>query len=132
MLKTSEFIIPFICKHLLIFHASSSYKSHKRTNPDKWGVPHTPTPTPTPIPIPSHNPIPDQIHSLKLKIQIAGIRAITDAFIVGGISFFSSVIALGYPKVILSLDITLFSSVTMAALAFFNEMKNEFDREKNM
>ena len=64
------------------------------------------------------------IHSLKCKFQIAAIRAGLDSFIVGGISFFASLIAIGYDDFSLNLKLSFISSVSMAGLCFFNELKN--------
>jgi len=62
--------------------------------------------------------------SIRCKFQIAAIRAGLDSFIVGGISFFASLIAIGYDDFALNLRLSFISSFAMAGLCFFNELKN--------
>ncbi len=69
---------------------------------------------------PSRN---DMIHSLRLRLEVASARAVVDSFIVGGISFFASLIALGHADILINFKISCFSSFTMAGLTFFNELK---------
>jgi Na+-driven multidrug efflux pump len=65
------------------------------------------------------------IHDLSTKIRLAVAIALVDSFIVGGISFFSSMLALGYGDIILNIQIALFSSLTMGGLTFFGELKKQ-------
>lgn len=68
----------------------------------------------------------EKVVSIRTKFQIAAVNAVMDAFIVGGISFFASLAALGYSNLLVNIEVCLYSSVTMAGLAFFNDMKQQF------
>lgn len=63
------------------------------------------------------------LKSLRTRLEIAFARAAVDGLIVSGISFFASLIALGYGDLALNIRISFFASVTMGGLSFFSEMK---------
>lgn len=58
------------------------------------------------------------------KIKKAVIYSLIDTIIVGGIAFFSSMIAIGYDDLLVNIKIAFISSVVTAGLAFFTEMKS--------
>jgi len=94
MLRLSESLVPLIIQRLIIAQIVSSKSGRSEV-----------------------------IHSLRLKLEIAAARAAVDSFIVGGISFFASLVALGYQTPLINIKLSLFSAFTMAGLAFFNELK---------
>jgi hypothetical protein len=61
------------------------------------------------------------IHIDKLKYIL--LRSFIDAFVVGGISFFSSMIALGYDDILLNIKLAIVSSVITSGLTLFTELK---------
>ncbi len=61
------------------------------------------------------------IHLDKLKYIL--LRSFIDSIIVGGISFFSSIVALGYSDILLNLKLATISSIVMSGLTFFTELK---------
>jgi len=72
-------------------------------------------------------------HEIKKTVtnfKIAVVRAGADAFVVGGIAFFGSLIALGFSDMLDSLKISFISSITTAGLAFFNEVREQLKSKK--
>ncbi len=67
----------------------------------------------------------EALHTLRLRLEVAAARAAVDAFIVGGISFFASLGALGFENLMLNIKLSTFSACTMCGLAFFNELKSQ-------
>jgi len=61
------------------------------------------------------------IHINRLKYIL--LRSSIDAFIVGGISFFSSMIVLGYDNILLNIKVAAISSTVTSGLTFFTELK---------
>lgn len=96
MLRLSDSLTVFVVQHLIIARVSS-------------------------------NPVrkTDALRTMRLRLEVASVKALADAFIVGGISFFASLAALGYGDLIVNIRISLFSSITMAGLAFFNELRSK-------
>lgn len=65
------------------------------------------------------------------KCKRAALRSAIDTVIVGGISFFSSLVAVGYVNLLVSIKIAFISSVVTAGLTFFTEMRNEINKIDN-
>lgn len=57
------------------------------------------------------------------KLKYILLRSFIDAIIVGGISFFSSMIALGYSDILLNIKISVVSSIVTSGLTLFTELK---------
>ncbi len=72
----------------------------------------------------------NEIKKTVTNLKIAMVRAGADAFVVGGIAFFGSLIALGFSDVLDSVKISFVSSLTTAGLAFFNEMREQLKSKK--
>ncbi len=53
------------------------------------------------------------------------LRTLLDAFTVGGITFFSTMLGLGYANLIENCKIALISAVMMGGLSFFTELKRK-------
>ena len=100
MLRLSESITPLIIQRLIIVQVSSGKASKTEI-----------------------------LHNLRLRLEIAAARAIIDALIVAGISFFASLAALGYGDLALNVRLSFFSAVTIAGLTFFNELKIQMSRK---
>uniref|UniRef100_A0A6M3LDX6 Uncharacterized protein n=1 Tax=viral metagenome TaxID=1070528 RepID=A0A6M3LDX6_9ZZZZ len=100
MLRITESLVPIVINHLVLIQVSN-WKS-RRT---------------------------EELRSLKMKLEIAIVRAIIDSFIVGGISFFASLVALGTVDISVNIEMCFLSATTMAGLAFFNEMKSQMGRK---
>lgn len=58
------------------------------------------------------------------RVKKAAIYSMIDTIIVGGIAFFSSMIAIGYDDLFINTKIAFISSIVTAGLAFFTEMKS--------
>jgi len=65
------------------------------------------------------------LHDFGTKVRIAVAVALVDSFIVGGIAFFSSMMALGYVDILMNIKISFFSSAVMGGMTFFNELKKQ-------
>jgi len=57
------------------------------------------------------------------KLKYILLRSFIDAIVVGGISFFSSMIALGYSDILLNIKISVVSSIVTSGLTLFTELK---------
>ena len=57
------------------------------------------------------------------KFKYILLRSFIDAIVVGGISFFSSMIALGYSDILLNIKISVVSSIVTSGLTLFTELK---------
>ena len=64
------------------------------------------------------------------NIGIIISRALLDSFIVGGITFFSTMLGLGYVNLFENFKIALISSIMTGGLSFFTELKREAKRVK--
>jgi hypothetical protein len=69
------------------------------------------------------------LHDFGTKVRIATAISMVDASLVLGVSFFSSLIALGYDNLLLNIKISLFSAFTIASLCFFTEMKKQLSNK---
>lgn len=94
MLCLSESLIPLIIQRLIIAQVSSS-----------------------------GGRMSEAFRTLKLRFEVATSRAIVDSFIVGGITFFSSMIAIGYGDIMVNIKISLSSSIMLGGLTFFNSLR---------
>lgn len=72
----------------------------------------------------------NEIRKTVTNVKIAMVKAGADAFVVGGIAFFGSLIALGFNDMFDSLKISFISSITTAGLAFFNEVREQLKLKK--
>lgn len=59
------------------------------------------------------------------KVKKAVIYSLIDMIIVGGIAFFSSMVAIGYNDLLMNIKIAFFSSIVTAGLTFFTEMRDK-------
>lgn len=59
------------------------------------------------------------------RVKNAAIYSFIDTVLVGGIVFFSSMVATGYDNLLVNVKISLISSVITAGLTFFTEMRNK-------
>ena len=57
------------------------------------------------------------------KLKYISLKALIDAFVVGGISFFSLMIVLGYDNILLNIKVAVISSTITSGLTFFTELK---------
>ncbi len=100
MLRLSESITPLIIQRLIIAQVSSS------------GGRNT-----------------EVLHTLRLRLEVSVARSFIDAIIVSGISFFSSMIVLGYADILMNIKISFFSCVVMGGMSFFNELKSQMKQK---
>jgi len=61
------------------------------------------------------------IHIDKLKYIL--LKSFIDAFVVGGIAFFSAINVLGYDNILLNIKLAITSSIITSGLTFFTELK---------
>lgn len=61
------------------------------------------------------------IHIDRLKYIL--LKSFIDAFVVGGISFFSLMVVLGYDNILLNIKIATMSSIITSGLTFFTELR---------
>ncbi len=101
MLRLSESLTPLIIQRLIIARVSSSGGGRKI----------------------------EVLHTLRVRFEVAAARAVVDSFIVGGISFFASLVSLGHVDLFINLKVSLFSAVTMAGLTFFTELKKQMKQK---
>lgn len=83
---------------------------------------------------PNNNLGDNELQDFFRHIKSAAIHSFVDTIFVGGITFFSSLAAIGYNDLIVNIKIAFFSSVVTAGLSFFTEMKNRLNitnRAKN-
>lgn len=57
------------------------------------------------------------------KLKCITLKSFIDAFVVGGISFFSLMIVLGYDNILLNIKVAAVSSVITSGLTFFTELR---------
>jgi len=57
------------------------------------------------------------------KLKYITLKAFIDAFVVGGISFFSLMIVLGYDNILLNVKVATVSSMITSGLTFFTELR---------
>lgn len=62
-------------------------------------------------------------------VRIAVTVSLVDAIIIGGISFFSSMIVLGYENILLNIKISLFSAMMLGGLTLFNTLKSRISKK---
>lgn len=76
-----------------------------------------------------------EIQEFFKRVKKAAIYSSIDTVIVGGIAFFSSIVAIGYDDLLTNVKISFISSVVTAGLAFFTEMRSSVsmmhDKEYN-
>lgn len=75
------------------------------------------------------------INQLKIEqLKAIFVIAFIDAFVVGGIVFFStmigSVAGIGYNNLVENIKLALLSSIFTAGLTFFNELKTQLKKSK--
>lgn len=100
MLKLSESIIPLILQRLIIAQVGSSGA--------KKG---------------------EVLSSLRLRLEIAAARAAVDAIIIGGVTFFSSMIMLGSSDIIMNIKLSLFSAIMLGGLTLFTTLKSQMSKK---
>lgn len=59
------------------------------------------------------------------RVKNAAIYSLIDTIIVGGIAFFSSMVAIGYDNLLINVKIAFISSIVTAGLSFFSELKGK-------
>jgi len=57
------------------------------------------------------------------KLKYISLKAFIDAFVVGGISFFSLMVVLGYDNLLLNVKVAVVSSMITSGLTFFTELR---------
>lgn len=57
------------------------------------------------------------------RLKYITLKAFIDAFVVGGISFFSLMVVLGYDNILLNIKIATMSSMITSGLTFFTELR---------
>ena len=71
----------------------------------------------------------DVIHSLRLKLEISAARAAVDAVIIGGVTFFSSMIMFGPDDIITNIKLSLFSATMLGGLTLFTTLKSQMSKK---
>lgn len=69
----------------------------------------------------------NEIQEFFKRVKKAVIYSFIDTVIVGGIAFFSSIVAIGYDDLLVNVKVAFISSVVTAGLAFFTEMRNKIE-----
>jgi len=57
------------------------------------------------------------------KLKYITLKSFIDAFVVGGISFFSLMVVLGYDNMLLNVKVAVMSSMITSGLTFFTELR---------
>ena len=100
MLKLSESLVPLIIQRLIIAQIVSSRSGRNEV-----------------------------IHSLRLKLEIAVARAAVDAVIIGGVTFFSSMIMFGSGDILTNIKLSLFSATMLGGLTLFTTLKSQMSKK---
>lgn len=100
MLRLSESIVPLIIQRLIIAQVSSG--GGKKT---------------------------EVLHTLRLKLEISAARAAVDAVIIGGVTFFSSMIMFGSSDIIMNIKLSLFSAIMLGGLTLFTTLKSQMSKK---